>query len=265
MNINIFYNTLDELYANKESYKAEDYMKACLEDARFDSDWGALMIICNELGGYYRATGKHEEGVPLYMLALDCIKALGMLGTENHATTLINQATNYAVWGKPEEALEIFGQAAKILSDLGIEIDFTMATLHNNMSILCQDMNKLEDALDHLKKALNILCRLEDTSVEVATTYTNLAQIQLALGDKTEALAYAEKSLEMFDAAKALDDVHYSAALETYGQVCKELGEFADALVSFQKARMLTERDYGTESAAYKAINETIEELFKSM
>lgn len=260
MDINRFYETLDKLYAGKESHKAEQYLQNCLEDARFDGDYGALILICNELGGYYRAVGKHEEGVPLYLLALDCIKYLGMEGTENHATTLVNQATNYAVWGKPQEALEIFEKAAQILKNLGIEVDFTMATLHNNMSILCQDMGDLSGAAVHLDKALKILCQLDDTYIEVATTYTNMAQIQLALGDTESALNFAEKSLEMFDAAKALDDVHYSAALEIYGQICMALGKYTDALVSLQKARMLVERDYGKDAAAYDAVSKTIEE-----
>ena len=261
MDINKFYNTLDEFYASKESFKAENYMQNCLEDARFAGDYGALVLICNELGGYYRAVGRHEEGVPLYMLAIDCLKALNMLGSENHATTLINQATNFAVWGKPTEALSIFEEARQILEALGIEIDFTVATLHNNMSILCQDMDDLNSALKHLNKALEILCQLDDTAIEVATTYTNMAQINLSLGNIDSAMIDAEKSLEMFDAAKALDDVHYSAALETYGQICKAQGKIADALVSFQKVRLLTERDYGKNSAAYVAITEAIEEL----
>ena len=260
MDINKFYETLDSLYANKESYKVESFLQECLEEARFDADFGALMLICNELGGYYRAVGRHEEGVPLYMLALDCLKALGMLGTENHATTLINQATNFAVWGKPEEAIKIFEEAGQILKSLGITIDFRMATLHNNMSILCQDMENYDKALTHLEKALEILCKLEETEVEVATTYTNIAQIQLMMGNVDNALTSSEKALEMYDAAKALDDVHYSAALEIYGHVCVALKKYADAYISFEKARMLVECDYGTDNPTYESILASIEE-----
>ena len=265
MDINKFYETLDGLYANKESYKVEGFLQTCLEEARFDMDFGALILICNELGGYYRAVGKHEEGVPLYMLALDCIKKLGMENTENHATTLINQATNFAVWGKPEEALPIFEKASQILEDLGIIVDFRMATLHNNMSILCQDIENYEKALLHLQKALEILCQLDETEIEVATTYTNMAQIQLMVGDTTNALESAEKALQMYDAAKALDDVHYSAALEIYGHVCQALGKYSDAYVSFEKARMLVERDYGKDNPTYQSILVSIEECKKQM
>ena len=265
MDINKFYEALDRLYENKESYKVEGFLQSCLEEARFDADFGALIIICNELGGYYRAVGNHEGGVPLYMLALDCIKKLGMENTENHATTLINQATNFAVWGKPEEALPIFEKAGQILVDLGITVDFRMATLHNNMSILCQDMENYEKALFHLQNALEILCKLEDTEVEVATTYTIIAHIQLMMGDATSALGSAEKALQMYDAAKALDDVHYSAALEIYGHVCQALQKYADAYVSFEKARMLVERDYGTDNPTYESILASIQKCKEHM
>jgi len=260
MDINKFYEILDGFYSSKESHKAEKYMQDCLEDARLDGDYGALMLICNELGGYYRAVGKHEEGVPLYMLALDCIKYLGMEGSENHATTLINQATNLAVWGKPTEAMEIFEKAGKILSDLGIEVDFRVATLHNNMSILCQDLDDWKGSAEHLKIALEILSQLEDTEIEVATTYTNLAQIQMMAGDIEDATRSAEKALEIYDAANAHDDVHYSAALEIHGHICRGQGKYAEALVSFQKVLALVERDYGKEAASYNALLGYVEE-----
>lgn len=265
MDINKFYEILDGLYENKESHKVEGFLQSCLEEARFDADFGALILICNELGGYYRAVGKHEEGVPLYMLALDCIKKLDMENTENHATTLINQATNLAVWGKPQEALPIFESAGQILENLGITIDFRMATLHNNMSILCQDMENYEKALLHLQKALEILCKLEGTEIEVATTYTNIAQIQFMMEDIDGALESAEKALEMYDAAKALDDVHYSAALEIYGHICLAQQKYSDAYVSFEKARMLVERDYGTDNPTYQSILTSIEECKKQL
>ena len=45
MDINKFYDTLDEFYASKESFRAESYMQSCLEDARFSGDYGALVLI----------------------------------------------------------------------------------------------------------------------------------------------------------------------------------------------------------------------------
>ncbi len=261
MDINKFYNTLDEIYSSKESFRAESYMQNCLEDARFDGDYGALILICNELGGYYRAVGKHQEAVPLYLLALDCIKKLNMTGTENHATTLINQGTNYAVWGKPEEALSIFREAKEMLDALGLNVDFRVATLHNNMSILMQDMNDYKGALKELNMALEILLQLDDTDIEVATTYTNMAQIKYEMGNYHEALVDVNNALKTYDKTDASEDVHYSAVLEIYAHIHRALGDIEKARKGYQDALSLAERDYGKDSSSYKALYELLEEL----
>lgn len=259
MDINKIFETLDQIYAGKESYKAEGYLKECLEEAKTERDAGAQMIICNELGGYYRALGRCEEAIPLFQLAVDCIHALNMTGSENHATTLINYATTYAVWGKPEKSMELFQEAYDMLAALGIGTDFRMATLHNNMSILCQDMGDFDNALDHLNKALGILSQLYDAEMEVAITYTNIAQVHLAAGNMEGAKEAALESIRVFRENDGYGDVHYSAALEIFGQICLAEGDKAEALNYFEEARDLIARDYGMDNPTYEAICQSIE------
>lgn len=255
MNINEFYDTLDGFYSQNQSSKAEKYLLTTLENTRKNLDNGGILLVCNELGGFYRAMGKHTEAEPVYVEALEALKQLNMLGSENHATTLINQATNYAVWGKPKEALDIFKEAEEILKALGFEKDFRLAAMHNNMSILCQDMENYDQASKHLSKALEILSVLEDTEIEVATTYTNLAQIQLQQGHLETALETVEKSLSCFEAAGALTDTHCSAAFETRGHIYFNLGRYEDALESYKSAAELTKAHF---EAAHKGYEELV-------
>ncbi len=261
MNLERFYAKLDRFYSEGDAQVVEKHLKYSLEDAKIDKDYGAILVISNELGGYLRAVGKHEEAVPVYHDAIDALRKLSMFGTENHATTLINEATNYAVWGKSEQALEIFETARLLLEQLGIETDFRMATLHNNMSIVCQDLENYEAAIEHLNKALAILYKLEDTQIEVATTYTNIAQIMLLKEDYEGALAEIKQALHMFEVANALKDTHYMGALETYGQICYKLEQYDTALSTFQKARDLIYELFGDDHAGYHALVETIENI----
>lgn len=254
MNIERFYAKLDRYYSGTKSYQAENFLVDSLRTAIDQKDYPSVLIVCNELGGFYRAMGRYPDAVPVYLEAINALRKLGMFRTENHATTLINQATNYAVWGKSIDALELFEAARFIFENLGITVDFRIAALHNNMSIVCQDMEDFNGAIEHLNEALKILCQLEDTEIEVATTYTNLAQIKLHAKDYDGALIEIEKSLALFDSAKALTDTHYSVALETHGDICDKLGMYADALVSYQKAAMLVREQFGEDHRGYQSL-----------
>ncbi len=263
MNINEIFAHIDELFENKQTEKVEPYLLSCLEDAEREGRADIIIPICNELGGFYRALGRYQKGVPLYQKALQALEELGLANTEHHATTLINYATNYAVKGEAETALVIFSEAADIFSRLGISADYRIATLYNNMSILCQDMEDFDKAIEYLSNALDILNQLSDSEIEVAVTYTNMAQILLKTGQLDESLSAVKKSLEIFDSSSGDSDVHYSGAIETLGQIQLAMGDREKAVDSLEYARKLTARDYGCESLAYKALSDVIDELSK--
>lgn len=263
MNINEIFAHIDELFENKQAEKAEDYMISCLKRAEAEGRHDIIIPVCNELGGYYRATGRYEEGTPLYQKALQALEILNLANTEHHATTLINYGTNYAVKGEPEAALVIFSEAADIFKKLGFSQDYRLAALYNNMSILCQDTEDFDKAMDYLSKALDILKQLTDSETEVAVTYTNMAQILLKKGQIDEAFTAVKKSLEIFDSTSGENDVHYSSAVETLGQIQLTMGDIEKSVESFKYALELTARDYGPESLAYKALSDTVNKLSK--
>ena len=259
MNINEIFENIDKIYAGKESHLAEDYHLSALAQAEAELDYGAVIVICNELGGFYRATGKYEMGVPLYEKALAAINQLGMTDSENHAVTLINYATNYSVWGKSEEALNLFRKAHDIMDKVCSGSDYRIATLHNNMSILCQDMEKYDEALSHLNQALTILKDLDESEIEIAITYTNMAQIFLQRNELESADEAVTSALKIFKDVSGDRDVHYSGAVETLGQIYFVRKEYDKALKCFETAGELTARDYGWDSLPYKAVRESIE------
>lgn len=261
MNINEIFARIDELFENKQADKAEDYLLSCLNRAESEGRHDIIIPVCNELGGYYRATGRYEEGTPLYQKALQSLEMLNLANTEHHAVTLINYGTNYAVKGESEAALVIFSEAADIFKKLGFSEDYRLAALYNNMSIICQDTEDFDKAMDYLSKALDILNNLTDSETEIAVTYTNMAQILLNTGRFDEALSAVKKSIEIFDSVSGDSDVHYSGAIETLGRIQLAAGEIEKAAESWEYARKLTARDYGCESLAYKALSDAIDKL----
>ena len=124
-------------------------------------------------------------------------------------------------------------------------------------------MEDFDKAIEYLSNALDILNQLSDSEIEIAVTYTNMAQILLTTGQLDESLSAVKKSLEIFDSASGDSDVHYSGAIETLGQIQLAMGDRKKAAESLEYARKLTARDYGCESLAYKALSDAIDELSK--
>lgn len=261
MDINYIFSHVDNLFSQKKADEAEQFLRKCLSDAENEGDLSAVITLCSELGGLYRALGRYDEGSLLYEKSLSAIDSMGLNNTEHHATTLVNYGTNFAVSGNPSKAIEIFGKAADIFENLGFAVDYRVATLHNNMSILCQDTGEFEAALSHLDKALTILKQLSDSEIEIAVTHTNMAQIYLQWGKVGEAEAAVLQALQLFDEAGGDQDVHYSGALETLGQIQLQKDDVPSALSSLERAKALTARDYGVGSAAYQAISELLESV----
>ena len=90
MNIEIFYSTLDNLFMEKKMDKAELFLKDTLSAAEAAEDFGLIIAACNELGGLYRVLSRYDEGMPLYEKALESLRRIGAVDSENYATTLIN-------------------------------------------------------------------------------------------------------------------------------------------------------------------------------
>lgn len=96
-----------------------------------------------------------------------------------------------------------------------------------------------------MEKAIPIMEKQPGTRVEVATSRTSLALIELKM-DKLEA---AEKHLELAISAFKEDggktDTHYSAALAGLGEVCYRQGSLERSLENYEHALFEVEKHFG--------------------
>ena len=111
MNIENFYQALDNFFMEKKIDKAELFLKDTLSEAEAAEDFGLIIAACNELGGLYR----YDEGMPLYEKALESLRRIGDAESENYATTLINYATILSMSGRHEEVLDKYKEVVRIL------------------------------------------------------------------------------------------------------------------------------------------------------
>ncbi len=149
-------------------------------------------------------------------------------------------------------------EAVLLLQLYGVEDDYRMAALYNNMSGIYRGKGDLDTAATYIHKAVLILQNLSESDAEIAISYSNLAGLYVRLKDMTNAEKYAKEAVGIFRTKVGTQDVHYSAALCTLGEVHFAKGEYTEAEELFNEALQLIARDYGTGTDSYKIVEKNI-------
>lgn len=123
---------------------------------------------------------------------------------------------------------------------------------YNNESLLYQMKGDNLAAIGALSKALEIVEALPDRRIEVATTYTNIAQLLAALGQMEEAEVNVKEALSIF-AETNNTDYHYSSAAAVMGVIAYNRGDYEEAASYYDKAANII-RQYMGENDSYKVL-----------
>ena len=193
MTIDQILTKLDHYYKEDQLTEVEPFLLSCLEDAKKEQEYGIYISVGNELLGFYRSIGQFEAAFAVGEDVLLLMEELQLDHTVHFATTLFNVATAYRTAGKYEEALANYRRALEIYQKELPKDDYRLAELYSSISILLEKLNENENAALFLEKAIQIMEKQPGTRVEVATSRTSLALIELKM-DKLEA---AEKHLEL--------------------------------------------------------------------
>lgn len=245
MNIEKFFEQLDEYFQKNELDQVEPYLVRSLEDAKEAEDYAAYIAVGNEMIGFYRSVSKFRQAFDIAEDVLLLMEELQLGGSEHFATTLLNTATAYRAAGNAEQAYQYYRQALQIYAGLLPEGDYRFAGLYNNMSILLEQMGRNEEAAELLQKALGIVEKLEESRMEQATTLTNLAMVCFKMDKADEAAAALQKALEIFEKEGGGTDAHYSAALAGVGEAYYRIGDYAASLASYEKALLEVKKHFG--------------------
>ncbi len=247
MNTQQFFAHLDNMFQRNEIDKVEPYLLGELEKAREAEDYPAYIVIGNEMIGFYRSVSLFKKAFDIAEDVLLLLEELQLENSEHFATTLLNAATAYRAAGELEPAYRYYLQVLQIYEGLLPKDDYRFAGLYNNMSILLEQMNKNEKAAELSKKALSIVCALENSEAEQATTLTNLALLYFKMDKPGEASKALEEALGLFEAAggERTTDAHYSAALAGVGEAYFRIGDYEKALLSYEKALSEVKKHFG--------------------
>ena len=240
-----FLKGLDELYASRRAKEAEDYLKQGLKKAARAGNEGAILVILNELMGYYRAAGRYEECLLCTEEAISLAKKMGLEGTLNYGTTLLNAATAYRAAGKFEEALHYYEKTKKIYENTLNGEDYRMAALHNNISLLYSETGRLGQAKKELEAAMEIIRKLGSSDVEIAITHTNLGYLCFQMKEDDEGRKHMQCAVKIFEKNPDSKDSHYASALAGIAESKFREGDYEEAVSFYKKALVEIAECYG--------------------
>lgn len=258
MDIRQIMEELNQMFLSGNAQAIEAFLEEKCREAGEQGEFDVLPVLYNEMIGFYRETGQYDKSISYCHDAIELLEGLGFEDTVPFATTLLNVANAHRAAGLLEESYLYYQRVFPIYSAKLEPDDVYFASLYNNMSLLYQEKKEYDKAKEQLLKALDIVEKKENMAFEVAVTYANLANTCIALEEDEAAVAYATKSISIFEEIQ-VDDAHYSAAVAALGGLYYKQGQYAQAIEMFEKSRVCVEKYLGTENTQYQRLTENIE------
>ncbi len=277
MDIDGILKEYDRMYDNHTLAYIYGYLEGKIGEAFSEQDWGAALSLLNEMLGLCREMSKPKEGMKYCALTLKLIDKLGLTGTVDYATTLINIANDYRAFGEYEQAEKAFEEVERIYKANLAEDSLLYAGLYNNYALLYQEQGDYSLAKEKLLQSLNVIDRYEDEKIKQAITRSNLGAtiLRISAGQKVdgadgeaagensgkgdcewrltyrEAVRYIREALDIFEEA-GKEDYHYNGALAAMGDAMYMAEKYYEALDYYDKALKELEKHVGRNDGYYR-------------
>lgn len=255
MNIQKVIDGMNQLYAQGEGDKVEDYLSSNLEQALQEHDTGCAITIINELIGYYRDTSQYDKAEAYCGKLLPFMEKTGLAGTVHYGTSCLNIANAYRASGRLEDSLSYYQKTFEIYDEVLDKKDIRYASLYNNLSLLYQEMGRFSDASQALLSALQIIKEYPEAVVEQGVTYANLATSYVREGEIAKAKEAAECSLLVFHDNDLRENYHYSIALSVAGDVAFVEEDYEQAAAYYEHAMMVLKCHVGITHAYLRVLS----------
>ncbi len=276
MDINQVLLDYDNMFGTHSIEDIEDFLTSNIEAAMDERDYASALSLLNEMMGLCRDTKQNAKGLRYCAEIEDILVKMGMEGTEEYATRLLNVANAYRTFGYYMKAQNLFERVEVIYREKLSAGDYRFATLYNNWAFVYQGSGELKKAEEMFRRALAVLELQQNAWMDQATTWCNLAQVLLQLAggtpmgahgqkvDGTTAATMYEEALQCLERAQRIfewdgkRDYHYGTALSLMGDALCMREAYAEAQDYYQRAMQEMEKHVGKSDAYLK-----IEERYK--
>jgi tetratricopeptide (TPR) repeat protein len=263
LNLDKFYSGLDRLFEGYNPGEVQEYLEKNLAEADASGDIKGATAVLNELSGLYRVQGRFSDAIEASNRSLYNLRQMGQKDTENYATALINLADIYVADKRYREALDMFKSSENILISLGLQEDYRMAALYNNISSVYRALGDRYMALETAQKAMNIIEHHDfgaDVETDIATTCINLGEAQISCGILDEAERNLRRACEIYARRTDNRDGHYPAALYALARLEFKRGNLGTAEKYIEEAMCLVEKVAGR-GTYYRTLQSALESI----
>ncbi len=253
-------NELDALFSEGDTEKIQLFLEKQITVFKENEETDNLITMLNEMIGFCRDMGQFEAGDEYCDFLYGLVDEEPYKGTIAYATTCLNIANFKRAKKDYVTSEKLYLGVLPIYDAFLDKKDFRYASYYNNLSLLYQEMEKYENAIECLEKALTIAETHEEARIEVATTYTNMANCYLKLGKTDRAKELLGKAFSVFEQDEK-KDYHYGGALAAMAEVCVLEKEYDKAISFYEKTLQHLAMYTGKETPQYKIVSENLKVL----
>ncbi|MCF0113946.1 MAG: tetratricopeptide repeat protein [Erysipelotrichaceae bacterium] len=240
-------STLDGYLGRNDYEGAERHLKYWVAEAENGRDMHGKLTVTNELIGLYRKVGKEKECVEAIEESLRLVELLELTDTISYGTTLVNAATGYKAFSKPEKAMPLYRKAQEVYEKMLGSDDGKLGALYNNMALALCELGEYKEAESYYFKALEIMKLQEFGELEEAITYLNLIDLKVAeMGQEaSEAIIeeYITRAEELLKTESIPRNGYYAFVCEKCAPVFGYYGYFMLEMEFKNRAKEIYERN----------------------
>lgn len=244
--VNRIINKYDEFINRDNKDAALNLLKYWYNEARFLKDYQGMLVILNELMGYYRINGELELALAKATEAKALVDRLYCeKDSLSFATTYLNIATVYKAASKSDKAIPLYEITKKIYEENLNQNDSRIAGLYNNMGLALVDEKRYDEATTLYNKAI-LINDATNNQLDSAITILNIATMiekkdGLENGEKY-IIELLEKAMQILDSKKETNDGYYAFVCSKCASVYSYYGYFLYANELNERAKRIYER-----------------------
>ncbi|XP_010499231.1 PREDICTED: uncharacterized protein LOC104776804 isoform X1 [Camelina sativa] len=205
-----------------------------------------VAFVDTSIGDSYLSLSRFDEAICAYQKSLTALKtAKG----ENHpavGSVYIRLADLYNRTGKVREAKSYCENALRIYESHNLDISpEEIASGLTDISVICESMNEVEQAISLLQKALKIYSDSPGQKIMIAGIEAQMGVLYYMMGKYMESYNTFKSAVSKLRATGKKQSTFFGIALNQMGLACIQLDAVEEAVELFEEAKCILEQECG--------------------
>ncbi|CAH8349767.1 unnamed protein product [Eruca vesicaria subsp. sativa] len=205
-----------------------------------------VAFVDTSIGDSYLSLSRYDEAICAYQKSLTALKAAK---GENHpsvGSVYIRLADLYNRTGKVREAKSYCDNALRIYESHSLEISpEEIASGLTDISVICESMNEVEQAVTLLQKALKIYADAPGQKMMIAGIEAQMGVMYYMMGKYLDSYNTFKSAVSKLRGTGKKQSTFFGIALNQMGLACIQLNAIEEAVELFEEAKCVLEQECG--------------------